>query len=124
MPLPRYKKRLSLTFFRSLLVAAIFLYALGRVLLVNPPPHTRRPFFFYQLTNLESELNALDTRGYSVLHYTCLHNLGSLVPVLIDRGADVNLRTGDGQLQVTINEGRYVYIYIYMCSSRGRESSI
>ncbi len=35
-----------------------------------------------------------------MLHYTCLHNLGALVPVLLDRGADVNLRTGDGQHQV------------------------
>ncbi|CAM9842184.1 unnamed protein product, partial [Laminaria digitata] len=50
-----------------------------------------------QLTDLESELNALDARGYSVLHYTCLHSLGALVAVLLERGADVNLRTGDGQ---------------------------
>lgn len=59
------------------------------------PTNTKR-----QLTDLESELNALDTRGYSVLHYTCLHNLGALVPVLLERGADPNLRTGDGQRQV------------------------
>ena len=52
-----------------------------------------------QLTDLESELNALDARGYSVLHYTCLHSLGALVPVLLERGADVNLRTGDGQVR-------------------------
>ncbi|CAM9863183.1 unnamed protein product, partial [Ectocarpus sp. 12 AP-2014] len=52
-----------------------------------------------QLTDLESELNALDSRGFSVLHYTCLHNLGALVPVLVERGADVNLRTGDGKKQ-------------------------
>ncbi|CAN0466890.1 unnamed protein product, partial [Hapterophycus canaliculatus] len=53
-----------------------------------------------QLTDLGSKLNVLDTRGYSVLHYTCLHSLGALVPVLVDRGADVNLRTGDGKDQV------------------------
>lgn len=57
-----------------------------------------------QLTDLESELNALDSRGFSVLHYTCLHNLSALVPVLIERGADVNLRTGDGQDQVLHRE--------------------
>lgn len=55
---------------------------------------------YCQLTDLESELNALDTRGFSVLHYTCLHSLGALVPVLLQRGADVNLRTGDDQHQV------------------------
>lgn len=85
-------------------------------LLHNPPRSPpsllwRGPFFGFadfffpkcrpvQLTDLESELNALDTRGYSVLHYTCLHNLGALVPVLLERGADPNLRTGDGQHQV------------------------
>ncbi|CAN0416368.1 unnamed protein product, partial [Scytosiphon promiscuus] len=56
-----------------------------------------------QLTDLESELNALDTRGYSVLHYTCLHSLGALVPVLVQRGADVNLRTGDGKNQTPLH---------------------
>lgn len=59
---------------------------------------------FRQLTDLESELNALDTRGYSVLHYTCLHNLGALVPVLLERGADPNLRTGDGRKQVRVSK--------------------
>ncbi|CAN0154847.1 unnamed protein product, partial [Ectocarpus fasciculatus] len=54
-------------------------------------------------TDLESELNALDSRGYSVLHYTCLHNLGALVPVLVERGADVNLRTGDGKRQTPLH---------------------
>lgn len=69
-----------------------------------------------QLTDLESELNALDARGYSVLHYTCLHSLGALVPVLLERGADVNLRTGDGQVGRTRNmfivENENVVIYI------------
>ncbi|CAN0490113.1 unnamed protein product, partial [Ectocarpus sp. 8 AP-2014] len=55
------------------------------------------------LTDLESELNALDSRGFSVLHYTCLHNLGALVPVLVERGADVNLRTGDGKKQTPLH---------------------
>lgn len=55
-----------------------------------------------QLTDLESELNALDSSGFSVLHYACLHGLGALVPVLLQRGADVNLRTGDGHKQVRV----------------------
>lgn len=41
-----------------------------------------------------------------MLHYTCLHNLGALVPVLLERGADVNLRTGDGQHQVGKERGK------------------
>lgn len=58
-----------------------------------------------KLTDLESELNALDARGFSVLHYTCLHSLSELVPVLLERGADVNLRTADGRDQVRFLSG-------------------
>lgn len=39
-----------------------------------------------------------------MLHYACLHNLGALVPVLLARGANPNLRTGDGQYQVNRDE--------------------
>lgn len=65
-----------------------------------------------QLTDLESELNALDSRGFSVLHYTCLHNLSALVPILLDRGADVDLRTGDGQDQVNYHQPSFFLISI------------
>lgn len=68
-----------------------------------------------QLTDLESELNALDTRGLSVLHYTCLHSLSALVPVLLERGADVNLRTGDGHNQVGHNPTNRVNIVGAVC---------
>lgn len=55
-----------------------------------------------QLVNLASvdedllageELDGLDSSGYSLLHYCCLFNLTSLVTRLIDRGANINLKT-------------------------------
>lgn len=43
-----------------------------------------------------SELDSLDASGFSLLHYCCLFNLSGLVSRLIDRGADLNIRTKTG----------------------------
>lgn len=40
-------------------------------------------------TELAEELNAVDSSGFGLLHYTCLYNLPTLVAVLIARGAKV-----------------------------------
>ena len=46
--------------------------------------------------DLRTEIDALDNNGFSLLHYCCLYNLTSLIPVLIARGCDVNKRTSTG----------------------------
>eukprot|EP01038_Epipyxis_sp_PR26KG_P014148 gene14148-18986_t len=43
--------------------------------------------------DLKAEINSLDTTGFSLLHYCCLYNLNSLIPVMLTRGADINQRT-------------------------------
>ena len=46
--------------------------------------------------DLKAEIDSLDASGFSLLHYCCLYNLNSLIPVLLARGADVNRRTSTG----------------------------
>lgn len=45
---------------------------------------------------LKSEMDSLDSNGYSLFHYCCLYNLTSLIPVLIARGAHINQCTTSG----------------------------
>ncbi|CAM9667168.1 unnamed protein product, partial [Discosporangium mesarthrocarpum] len=53
---------------------------------------------------LEEELNALDSSGFSLLHYTCLYNLAPLVPVLLAmKGMDVNQKAANGQGQTPLH---------------------
>ncbi|CAM9659061.1 unnamed protein product, partial [Phaeothamnion confervicola] len=48
-------------------------------------------------SSLQEELNCPDDSGYSLLHYTCLYSLGTLVPVLLARGASVHQPSACGQ---------------------------
>lgn len=43
--------------------------------------------------DLKAEIDSLDASGFSLMHYCCLYNLNSLVPVLLARGSDLNTRT-------------------------------
>jgi hypothetical protein len=45
--------------------------------------------------DLRIELDALDSSGLSLLHYCCLYNLTALVPLLLDRRADITQRTSE-----------------------------
>jgi hypothetical protein len=47
-------------------------------------------------SDIRSEINALDTAGYNLLHYSCLYNQVALLPILLMRGARVNTKTGSG----------------------------
>ena len=53
---------------------------------------------------MKAEIDALDSNGYSLLHYCCMYNLGSLIPVLVSKGAAVNRPTmnGDTPLHLAI----------------------
>lgn len=46
--------------------------------------------------DLKAEIDALDSNGLSLLHYCCLYNLNSLIPVLLARGASVDKRAYNG----------------------------
>lgn len=46
--------------------------------------------------DLRAEIDDVDSNGLSLLHYCCLYNLTSLIPVLLARGADVNQCTLSG----------------------------
>lgn len=46
--------------------------------------------------DLKAEIDSLDTNGFSLLHYCCLYNLKSLIPVLLARGATVNKKAANG----------------------------
>ncbi len=45
---------------------------------------------------LKAELDALDANGFSLLHYCCMYNVNTLVPVLLARGASVDQQSTDG----------------------------
>mmetsp|Transcript_5569 Transcript_5569/g.9137 ORF Transcript_5569/g.9137 Transcript_5569/m.9137 type:complete len:990 (-) Transcript_5569:1434-4403(-) len=55
--------------------------------------------------DLKAEIDSLDASGFSLLHYCCLYNLNSLVPVLLARGADVNRRTATGTTALHLAAG-------------------
>lgn len=46
--------------------------------------------------DLKAEIDSLDSAGFSLLHYCCLYNLNSLIPVLLARGASVHRKADDG----------------------------
>ncbi|KAG7232799.1 hypothetical protein INR49_008076 [Caranx melampygus] len=47
-------------------------------------------------------VNAVDYKGNSALHYVCLRKNHGLVPLLLDRDANVNIRNNDGELPLDI----------------------
>lgn len=55
--------------------------------------------------DLKAEIDSLDSSGFSLLHYCCLYNLNSLIPVLLARGADVNRRTSTGSTALHLAAG-------------------
>lgn len=42
--------------------------------------------------DLLAELDALDQAGYALLHYCCIYNLFTLVPILLAKGANIDVR--------------------------------
>ena len=50
--------------------------------------------------DLKTEIDSLDSNGFSLLHYCCLYNLNSLIPVLLARGATVNKKSYHGTVAV------------------------
>lgn len=60
---------------------------------------------------MKAEIDALDSNGYSLLHYCCMYNLGSLIPVLVSKGAAVNKVTlsGDTPLHLAL-KGNHIDI--------------
>jgi hypothetical protein len=55
--------------------------------------------------DLKSELEAWDSNGFSILHYCCLYNAYSLIPVLLSKGIDINLKTRYGSSPLHIAAG-------------------
>lgn len=57
--------------------------------------------------SLRCELDALDGHGYSLLQYSCMYNLLSVLPQLLDRGANPQQRSADGwtALQLAASAG-------------------
>ena len=68
--------------------------------------------------DLKAEIDALDSSGFSLLHYCCLYNLNSLVPVLLARGADVDKRTGTGltALHLAAGAGHFALVQVLVQS--------
>ena len=40
--------------------------------------------------DLKTEIDALDTNGFNLLHYCCLYSLDLLIPVLLSKGANID----------------------------------
>lgn len=64
--------------------------------------------------DLKAEIDSLDSSGFSLLHYCCLYNLNSLIPVLLARGADVNRRnsTGSTALHLAAASGHLAVVQV------------
>lgn len=54
---------------------------------------------------LRSELDALDSSGFSLLHYCSLYNLALVVPVLLDKGSNVHRKTACGTTALHLAAG-------------------
>ena len=46
--------------------------------------------------DLKAEIDSIDSNGFSLLHYCCMYNLQSLIPVLLARGASISRKTDSG----------------------------
>lgn len=46
--------------------------------------------------DLKAEIDSLDSSGFNLLHYCCLYNLTSLIPVLLAKGANIDGKTLSG----------------------------
>lgn len=46
--------------------------------------------------DLKTEIDSIDSNGFSLLHYCCMYNLQSLIPVLLARGASISRKTDSG----------------------------
>lgn len=55
--------------------------------------------------DLKSELEAWDSNGFSIIHYCCLYNYHSLIPVLLSKGIDINSKTRCGSSPLHISAG-------------------
>lgn len=66
--------------------------------------------------DLRTEIDAVDSNGLSLLHYCCLYNLNSLIPVLLARGADVNqvTRAGSSPLHLAAAAGHHLVVEVLL----------
>lgn len=57
--------------------------------------------------DFKTELDSLDQSGFTLLHYCCLYNLQSLLPVLISKEVQVNIKSANGQtaLHLAVERG-------------------
>lgn len=55
--------------------------------------------------DLKAEIDLLDNAGFSLLHYCCLYNLNSLVPVLLAKGANVDKKSSTGTAPLHLAAG-------------------
>lgn len=64
--------------------------------------------------DLQAEIDSLDSSGFSLLHYCSLYNLTSLIPVLLDKGADINKRTavGTSSLHLAASAGHFQIVQL------------
>lgn len=54
---------------------------------------------------IRSEIDALDSAGFNLLHYSCMYNQVALVPILLMRGAKINSKTSNGSTALHLAAG-------------------
>lgn len=94
--------------------------------------------------DVKTEVDALDSEGYSLLHYCSLYNLLTIIPALLQKGASINQKTACGSSalhlaicsgnleisQLMLQHGADVYalnaegLNAFDCAKRGGDSSM
>ncbi|XP_029383073.1 ankyrin repeat domain-containing protein 22 [Echeneis naucrates] len=96
-----YVSKTSLSLLDYLLIALLMpILLLGYFLLLQK----QRQSISVMTAVLSSRINvnAVDYKGNTALHYTCLRKSYHLVRLLLDRSADVNIKNNDGETPLDI----------------------
>lgn len=64
--------------------------------------------------NNGADINAIDEYGYTPLHSAAKNGYLEIVKVLVEQGADVNIRTVDGKTPAQLAEAEYPQVAAYL----------
>lgn len=61
---------------------------------------------------IRQEIDALDSAGFNLLHYSCMYNQVALVPILLMRGTKINKKTSTGatSLHLAATAGHFAIV--------------
>ena len=67
----------------------------------------------YSFLNSEININIIDHRGFSALHFACLNNNNlNMIEFLLNNGIDENIKNKNGQLAIDITENYEIIEFI------------